>query len=81
MLAALPTPWKRNTLARLIRSSLLTNVDLPFPDIKLRIEATTDASDEKLEVLKRDLPRYCPIAKMIEGAGTKVETEWVINRP
>ena len=53
--------------------TLQEEVDLPFPDIKLRIEATTDASDEKLQVLKRDLPRYCPIAKMIEGAGTKLK--------
>ncbi len=60
--------------------TLQEEVDLPFPEIKLRIEATTDASDEQLEILKRDLPRFCPIAKMIEGAGTKVDTEWVFNR-
>lgn len=61
--------------------TLQEEIDLPFPDIKLRIEATTDASDEKLEILKRDLPRFCPIAKMIEAAGTSIETEWVFNRP
>ncbi len=60
---------------------LQEEVDLPFPDIQLRIEATTDAPDEKLEILKRDLPRYCPVAKMIEAAGTKIDTEWVITRP
>ena len=60
--------------------TLQEEIDLPFPDIKLRIEVTTDASDEKMEIIKRDLPRYCPIAKMIEAAGTKIETEWVINR-
>jgi putative redox protein len=61
--------------------TLQEEIDLPFPDIKLRIEATTDASDEKLEILKRDLPRFCPIAKMIEAAGTSIETEWVFHRP
>jgi len=61
--------------------TLQEEVDLPFPDIKLRIETSTDASDEKLEVLKRDLPRFCPVAKMIAAAGTKIETEWVITRP
>lgn len=61
--------------------TLQEEIDLPFPDIKLRIEATTDAPDEKLEILKRDLPRYCPIAKMIEAAGTSIETEWIFNRP
>jgi len=61
--------------------TLQEEIDVPFLDIKLRIEATTDASEEKLEILKRDLPRYCPIAKMIEAAGTSIETEWIFNRP
>ena len=61
--------------------TLQEEIDLPFPDVKLRIEATTDASDEQLEILKRDLPRFCPIAKMIEAAGTTIETEWIFNRP
>jgi len=61
--------------------TLQEEIDLPFLDIKLRIEATTNASDEKLEILKRDLPRYCPISKMIEAAGTSIETEWIFNRP
>ncbi len=61
--------------------TLQEEIDLPFTDIKLRIEATTDAADDKLEILKRDLPRYCPISKMIEAAGTRLETEWVFNRP
>ncbi|MCZ6560568.1 MAG: OsmC family protein [Gammaproteobacteria bacterium] len=61
--------------------TLQEEVDLPFPDIKLRIEISTDASAEQLEILKRDLPRFCPIAKMIEQAGTKIGTEWVVKRP
>jgi uncharacterized OsmC-like protein len=61
--------------------TLQEEVDVPFTDIKLQIEATTDASDDKLEILKRDLPRYCPIAKMISGAGTPIETTWIFNRP
>ncbi len=61
--------------------TLQEEVDLPFPDIKLRIEATTDAPEEQMEILKRDLPRFCPVSKMIRQAGTKVDTEWVITRP
>ncbi len=61
--------------------TLQEEVDLPFPDIKLRIEINTDASAEQLEILKRDLPRYCPVSKMIEQAGTKIDTEWLVNRP
>ncbi len=61
--------------------TLEEEIDLPFTDIKLRIEATTDATDDKLEILKRDLPRFCPIAKMMEAAGTNLETEWVFKKP
>lgn len=61
--------------------TLQEEVDLPFPDIKLRIEATTDAPEERMEILKRDLPRFCPVSKMIGQAGTRIDTEWVITRP
>lgn len=61
--------------------TLQEEVDLPFPDIKLCIEITTDASAEQLQILKRDLPRFCPVSKMIERAGTRIDTEWVVNRP
>ena len=61
--------------------TLQEEVDLPFPDIKLRIEINTDASEDQLEILKRDLPRFCPVAKMIAQAGTKIDTEWVVKRP
>ena len=60
--------------------TLQEEVDLPFPDIKLRIEATTDATPEQLEILKNDLPKYCPVSKMFEQAGTRIETEWTVKR-
>lgn len=59
--------------------TLQEEVDLPFPDIKLRIEAGTDATPKQIEILKSDLPKYCPVSRMIEQAGTRIETEWVIR--
>lgn len=61
--------------------TLQEEIDLPFPDIKLRIEVTTDASTEQMAILERDLPRFCPVAKMIQKAGTRIDTEWVIKHP
>lgn len=60
---------------------LKEEVDLPFEDMVLTIEVTTDASDEEMELLAKELAMYCPISKMIVAAGTKLETVWVINRP
>ena len=60
---------------------LQEEVDLPFPDMKLTIEVTTDASDEEMATLAKELAMFCPISKMIVAAGTELETEWIIKRP
>ena len=60
---------------------LQEEVDLPFPDMKLTIEVTTDASDGEMATLAKELAMFCPISKMIVAAGTELETEWIIKRP
>jgi len=60
---------------------LKEEVDLPFEDMTLTIEATTDASDAEMKTLAKELAMYCPISKMIVAAGTKLETIWIIKRP
>ena len=60
---------------------LQEEVDLPFEDMILTIDVTTDASDEEMELLAKELAIYCPISKMIVAAGTKLETIWNITRP
>ena len=60
---------------------LQEEVDLPFEDMTLTIDVTTDASDEEMDLLAKELAMYCPISKMIVAAGTKLETIWNITRP
>jgi len=60
---------------------LQEEVDLPFEDMTLTIDVTTDASDEEMALLAKELAMYCPISKMIVAAGTKLETIWNITRP
>lgn len=55
-------------------------VDVPFPDMKLTIHIRTGASDEEIEILKKDLPRYCAVSKIITQSGTNLETEWNVTR-
>ena len=56
-------------------------VDIPFPEILLTINLTTNASDEEVNILKTDLPKYCPVAKVFSQSGSKVISEWNIIRP
>jgi len=60
---------------------LQEEVDLPFVDMILTIDVETDASDEEMDLLAKELAMYCPISKMIVAAGTKLETVWNITRP
>lgn len=61
--------------------TLQEEIDVPFPEIKMTINITTPASDEKLALLKDELPRFCPVDKLFSGSGTKVTTTWVVTRP
>ncbi len=56
-------------------------VEVPFPDIKLLINMTTDADDSQIETIKTELAMYCPVAKLFRNAGTKLTEEWTITRP
>lgn len=60
---------------------LKEEVNLPFEDMTLTIEVTTDASDDEMALLDKELSMFCPISKMILAAGTTIETKWIIKRP
>lgn len=55
-------------------------IDIPFPHIKLIISIETDAEDILIDMVKRDLPRFCPISKVVQASGTKLTEEWNIIR-
>jgi putative redox protein len=60
---------------------LKEEVELPFEDMIMTIDVTTDASDEAMDLLAKELAMYCPISKMIIAAGTKLDITWNISRP
>ena len=55
---------------------LIQEVDVPFPEITLDINISTNASQNDLEEVKKQLAMYCPIAKVIRNAGTKINENW-----
>jgi len=62
-------------------TQLAEEVDIPFPEIMLKIEVTTGADDDAMERVKTDLQKFCPIAKVLRKAGTTITEFWTIKRP
>lgn len=58
---------------------LLEEVDVPWTEVVLHIEAKTDASAEQVEAIQRDLPRFCPVSKLFKQSGTRVEERWTLH--
>ena len=58
--------------------TLAEEVDVPFPEIRLVIDVTTDASREEVDKVAADLGRYCAVAKVIRQSGTVINEEWNI---
>lgn len=61
--------------------TLQEEIDVPFDNIEVRIEATTDADEGAIERVKNDLPRFCPVSKVLRQAGSTVTDIWTIKRP
>ena len=61
--------------------TLQEEVTLPFPRIELKIEVTTTSPASEVEILERELPRFCAVSKVIKESGTDLVTEWVLRNP
>ena len=55
---------------------LIKEIEVPFPEINLDIDISTDASENDLIEVQKQLGMYCPIAKVIRNAGTKINESW-----
>jgi uncharacterized OsmC-like protein len=56
-------------------------IAVPFPEITLRIDMTTDAEESAIDNLKSDLSKFCPVSKVIRQSGTDLKEVWTIIRP
>ncbi len=55
-------------------------ITIPFPKIVLNINVTTSASDADMDKVKTELPRFCPVSKVIRESGTVIEEVWNVAR-
>lgn len=60
--------------------TLQEELERPFKDMRLTIRVRTDATPEQMERIKADLGKFCPVAKVIRGAGIEVTEDWQVER-
>ncbi|MDH4190422.1 MAG: OsmC family protein [Betaproteobacteria bacterium] len=61
--------------------TLAEEVEIPFPNLTLYIDLSTDADDAALDRVKRELAMFCPVSKVIRASGTRVNEVWTVSRP
>ncbi len=59
--------------------SLAEEIERPFSNIVMDIELATNATPEQMEDIKRDLAKFCPIAKVIRGSGVTITENWTLK--
>jgi putative redox protein len=60
--------------------TLQEEIEVPFPCVTLYIELETDADAASLERVKRELAKFCPLAKVLRGAGTELREVWNVKK-
>jgi putative redox protein len=60
--------------------TLQEEVERPFRDMRLAIRVRTNATPEQMKTLQADLRKFCPVAKVIRGAGIELTEDWQVER-
>ena len=58
--------------------SLLKEIEVPFPILEMNIKIASNASENQLETIKKQLKMFCPISKVISNSGTKIIDNWEV---
>ena len=61
--------------------TLQEEVQVPFPEIDLKITVVTDADEATFAKVRQDLPKFCAVSKVIRQAGTKINEFWTLTPP
>ena len=60
--------------------TLQEEIDVPFPSVTVYIDLETDADAGSVERVKRELAMFCPLAKVLRGAGTELREVWNVKK-
>ena len=59
----------------------VAEVPVPFPEIRLTLEAETDADPATLDAMRQALERRCPMSVILRQAGSRITTDWQVSPP
>ncbi|MEL6297924.1 MAG: OsmC family protein [Pseudomonadota bacterium] len=59
--------------------TLAEEIDVPYPEIQLRVVVESDASQADIERLGVEVAKFCPLAKIFKQAGTTLNEEWILK--
>ncbi|WP_417270750.1 OsmC family protein [Celeribacter sp.] len=48
-----------------------------FETVRLKIKVTTDESESRLDLLRRNVEHRCPIMNLFKDAGVEMEIDWI----
>ena len=61
--------------------NLEEEIEIPFSNIEITIDLTSDAGDDAITRLKAELRNFCPVSKILRQAGTDIFEIWNVHRP
>ena len=61
-----------------VSTQILTT--LPFPNLTLAVNISSDANDTHLAQLKSDHYAHCPVPVIFTQAGSKIDPTWNVTR-
>ena len=56
--------------------TLAEEIDVPFQEITLSIQADGTASQEDIDRVAAEVAKFCPLSKLFRQAGTKLSENW-----
>ncbi|MEE8396416.1 MAG: OsmC family protein [bacterium] len=59
--------------------ALQEDIAVPYPEIKLFIDLSTDGDPAKIARVREDLNKYCAVSKVLRQSGSEITEYWTVN--
>ena len=59
--------------------STTTPTEVPFPEMALTVDMSSDATPEQVDTLKTEIARRCPVSVILRRSGTAIAEIWNVR--